>query len=69
MPIINRENLVIEKEKKFIDDTLSKIKLKNKQIEFQYKMTKKENLFKIFYMLKHNKLYYMRNKVYYACNT
>ena len=54
LPAINEENLVIEKEKKFIDDTLSKIKLKNKQIEFQYKMTKKENLFKIFYTLKHN---------------
>jgi len=54
LPAINEENLVIEKEKKFIDDTLNKIKLKNKQIEFQYKMTKKENLFKIFYMLKHN---------------
>ena len=54
LPAINEENLVIEKEKKFIDDTLSKIKLKNKQIEFQYKMSKKENLFKIFYTLKHN---------------
>ena len=54
IPILNQETETIKEEKKFIQDTLDKIKLEADRNEFIYRMSSKEKLFTIFSNLDFN---------------
>ena len=54
LPEINKEEKVIEGEKKFIIQTLKNIKLEKNKIEFQLKMIKREKIFELFTILKNS---------------
>ena len=54
IPILNQETETIEEEKKFIQETLEKIKIEADKNEFIYRMSSKEKLFTIFSNLDFN---------------